>query len=200
METKWRSAACHRDFCGEASCPIPSRDTVHVSCTVFIRPDHWDHSYLASSSSKETPIIHAKRFQTVWICSSSREVRQMENELPVRGVRPRRWGSQTMISFGVTWSTGATSSLEWWSRRSDFIKGIQCSKDRIAVILSNERKILREIFMFNIHVRRISFFSILDGRKISKFRSYYLNSRYEAFWFGEQELLENKTFEKKNYN
>lgn len=89
----------------------------YCPCTVFIRPDHWDHPYLASSSFKETPIIHAKRFQTVWICSSSREVRQMENELPVRGVRPRRWGSQTMISFGVTWSTGATSSLEWWSRR-----------------------------------------------------------------------------------
>lgn len=106
----------------------------------------------------------------------------MENELPVRGVRPRRWGSQTMISFGVTWSTVLwNGGRDVWYWRSDFIKGIQCSKDRIAVILSNERKILREIFMFNIHVRRISFFSILDGRKISKFRSYYLNSRYEAF-------------------
>lgn len=112
-----------RDFCGESLVKPRvrslSRDTVHVPRLVYrfhsARPlgSPLSRIFLLQRNT-DNP---CERFQTVWICSSSREVRQMENELPVRGVRPRRWGGQTMISCGVTWSTGATSSLERWSRR-----------------------------------------------------------------------------------
>lgn len=85
-----------------------------VPCTVFISErQSVPMLYLASSSSKETPIIHANGFKRFEFVEVAGRTGSKTDGKRATGPRCSKMGrGQTMISFGVTWSRGVFGTVE----------------------------------------------------------------------------------------